>query len=132
MGTIIVKGIESRIDQGSLGFKEIRQCGAGRYDMEIPAFEKDEFSFLNNPDALWMPYVRMFLLNQNVVLIHKGVILSTINSAQQVYHSDGIHLAKVEDKPCYAFNVFFILLISMRTMVALSFTLVVINVWAGR
>ncbi len=95
--------------------------------MEIPAFEKDEFSFLNNPDALWMPYVRKFLLNQNVVLIHKGVILSTINSARQVYHSDGIHLAKVEHKPCYAVHVFFILLISMRTMVALSFTLVVIN-----
>ena len=77
--------------------------------MEIPAFEKDEFSFLNNPDALWMPYVRMFLLNQNVVLIHKGVILSTTNSARQVYHSDGIHLAKFEHKPCYAINVFFYL-----------------------
>ena len=64
--------------------------------MEIPALEKDEFSFLNDPEALWMPYVRKFLLNQNVVLIHKGVILSTTNSAKQVYHSDGIHLDKDE------------------------------------
>ena len=109
MDTIIVKGLESRIDQGSLGFKEIQARGSGRYDMEIPAFEKDECSFLNSPEALWMPYVRKFLSNQNVVLIHKGVILSTTNSARQVYHSDGIHLAKVEHKPCYAFNVFFYL-----------------------
>ncbi len=96
--------------------------------MEIPAFEKDEFSFLNNPDALWMPYVRKFLSNQNVVLMHMGVILSTTNSARQVYHSDGIPLDKDEHKPYYAINVFFILLVLMRTIVALSFTLVVINV----
>ena len=64
--------------------------------MEIPALEKDEFSFLNDPEALRMPYVRKFLLNQNAVLIHKEVILSTTNSAKQVYHSDGIHLDKDE------------------------------------
>jgi hypothetical protein len=64
--------------------------------MEIHALEKDEFPFLTDPEALLMPYVRKFLLNQNVVLIHKGVILSATNSAKQVYHSDGIHLDKDE------------------------------------
>jgi hypothetical protein len=109
------------------GFKEIQQRTAGRYDVQIPTLDTYKFYFLNDHDALWMPLVRKFLSNTKCALIHKGVILSMGKSERQKYHINGIHLHPSEHKLCYAVNVFFISLISIRRMAAQSFTLEVIN-----
>ena len=109
METIIVKELQEMIAPGMMGFKEIRQRTSGRYDMQIPTFDADEFSFLYDPEASWMPLVCKFLSNPNCALIHKGVILSMGRSSKQEYHIDGVHLHDTEHKPCYAVNVFFYL-----------------------
>jgi hypothetical protein len=110
METIVMKDLQDRIAPGEIGYQEIRQRNAGRYDMQVPTFDKDEFSFLHDLNAPWMPFVRKFLSNSNVAFIHKGIILSTDQSAKQNYHSDGIHLDTKEHQPCYAVNVFFYLI----------------------
>jgi hypothetical protein len=110
MNTIIMKDLQYKIAPKMLGYKEIRQRSAGRYDMQIPVFDTDEFSFLHDLDAPWMTFVRKCLANSNVALIHKGIILSTNRSERQKYHTDGIHLDSEEHQPCYAVNVFFYLI----------------------
>ena len=42
------------------GFMEIKLRSAGRYDLQLPAFKTDEFSFLLK-DAPWMPLVHAAL-----------------------------------------------------------------------
>ena len=42
------------------GFMEIKLRSAGRYDLQLPAFKTDEFSFLLD-DAPWMPLVHAAL-----------------------------------------------------------------------
>ena len=110
MNTIIVKDLQDRIAPGMLGYKEIHQRSAGCYDMQIPVFKKEEFSFLHDLDVPWMLFVCKCLANSNVALIHKGIIVSTDKSARQKYHTDGIHLDSEEHQPCYAVNVFFYLI----------------------
>ncbi|KAL3786346.1 hypothetical protein HJC23_000588 [Cyclotella cryptica] len=107
--TIIVKDLHHMIAAGVRGYKEIRQRTPGRYDIQIPTFDMDKFSFLHDSDASWMPLVCKFLANPHVALIHKGIILSMGKSAKQGYHADGIHFHPLEHKPCYAVNVFFYL-----------------------
>jgi hypothetical protein len=107
--TIIVKDLQYMVAPGMPGYKEIRQRTPGRYDMQIPTFDTDNFSFLHDPNASWMPLVCKFLANPNVALIHKGIILAMGKSAKQCYHTDGVHLNRSEHKPCYAVNVFFYL-----------------------
>ena len=88
------------------GFDVIRERGRGRYDMELEAFDKPEFSFLSDlKKAAWMPIVRK-ILGDNVALIHKGAFISLPGAAAQVYHQDGVHQHKSIQKPCYAVNVF--------------------------
>ena len=109
MNTIIGKDLQDRIAPGMLGYKEIHQRSAGCYDMQIPVFDKEEFSFLHDLDASWMLFVCKCIANSNVVLVHKGIIVSTDKSARQKCHTDGIHLDSEEHQPCYAVNVFFYL-----------------------
>lgn len=88
------------------GFDVLRERGKGRYDMELPAFEEPQFSFLADiRKAPWMPVVRE-ILGKDVVLIHKGMFLSLPGAEQQVYHQDGPHLTTQYQKPCHAINVF--------------------------
>mmetsp|Transcript_18374 Transcript_18374/g.27870 ORF Transcript_18374/g.27870 Transcript_18374/m.27870 type:complete len:1083 (-) Transcript_18374:42-3290(-) len=88
------------------GFDLLRERGRGRYDMELPAFEKPEFSFLTDLQKTpWMDVVRQ-ALGDDVVLIHKGVFLSNPGAEAQEYHQDGPHLTEKYQRPCHAVNVF--------------------------
>merc|ERR1711862_649942 len=86
-----------------------RERGRGRYDMEIPAFDNNpQLSNLfskNNNNPPWMPIVRT-IMGEEALLIHKGCFLSLPGSDTQVYHQDGIHLSKTNQRPCHAINVF--------------------------
>ena len=88
------------------GFDVFRERGRGRYDMELPIFDTDAFSFLTDAKkAAWMPIVHK-ILGEDALLIHKGCFLSLPGAETQVYHQDGLHLNKKTHKPCYAINVF--------------------------
>ena len=88
------------------GFDVFRERGRGRYDMELPIFDTDAFSFLTDvKKAAWMPIVHK-ILGEDALLIHKGCFLSLPGAETQVYHQDGVHLNKKTHKPCYAINVF--------------------------
>lgn len=88
------------------GFDVLRERGRGRFDMELPAFETDAFSFLTDiQKAPWIPIVKC-ILGDDIVLIHKGCFLSLPDAETQVYHQDGVHLNKLIQKPCHAINVF--------------------------
>ena len=88
------------------GFDVLRERGKGRFDMELPAFDQPEFSFITNlKKTPWMPVVRQ-ILGKDVVLIHKGVFLSMPGAETQNYHQDGVHLTTQYQKPCHAINVF--------------------------
>ena len=68
------------------GFDVLRERGRGRYDMELAAFDTDQFSFLTDKKkAAWMPIIHK-LLGEDAVLSHKGCFLSLKNSDTQVYH----------------------------------------------
>lgn len=103
MRTVKARGLTRELQDG---FNLLRERGAGRYDMELPVFDKPKFRFLTDmKKSPWMPVVRAILGN-DVVLIHKGMFLSMPGSAKQVYHQDGIHLTQQYQKPCHAINVF--------------------------
>lgn len=88
------------------GFDVLRERGRGRYDMELPAFDLEDFSFLTDiQKAPWMPIVRR-VLGEEVVLIHKGCFLSLPGASHQNYHQDGTHLHPNSQRPCHAVNVF--------------------------
>ena len=88
------------------GFDVLRERGKGRYDMELPQFDTEEYSFLTDPKkAAWMPIIHKILGN-DAILVHKGCFLSLPGSETQVYHQDGVHLHKKVQKPCHAVNVF--------------------------
>ena len=87
------------------GFDVLRERGKGRYDMEIPQFDTEEYSFLTVKNAAWMPIVHK-ILGDDAILVHKGCFLSLPGSESQVYHQDGLHLHKKCQKPCHAVNVF--------------------------
>lgn len=88
------------------GFDVLRERGKGRYDMELPQFDSQEYSFLTDPKkAAWMPIVHK-ILGEDAILVHKGCFLSLPGSETQVYHQDGVHLHKKIQKPCHAVNVF--------------------------
>lgn len=103
MYTVKAKALFSELADG---FDVFRERGRGRYDMQPPAFELPEFSFLNDlKKAPWMPVVRK-ILGENVVLAHKGAFLSIPGSDTQVYHQDGPHLTQKYQRACHAINVF--------------------------
>jgi hypothetical protein len=88
------------------GFDVFRERGKGRYDMELPAFDTNEYSFLTDQKrAAWMPIIHK-LLGEDAQLVHKGCFLSLPGSESQVYHQDGVHLNTRVHKPCHAVNVF--------------------------
>jgi hypothetical protein len=88
------------------GFDLFRERGRGRYDMELPAFDTPEFSFLTDPQKTpWIDVVKQ-ALGDDVVLIHKGVFLSNPGAEAQQYHQDGPHLTTQHQRPCHAVNVF--------------------------
>ena len=88
------------------GFDVLRERGKGRFDMELPAFDRPEFSFITNlKKTPWMPVVRQ-ILGKDAVLIHKGVFISMPGAETQNYHQDGVHLTTQYQKPCHAINVF--------------------------
>mmetsp|Transcript_6446 Transcript_6446/g.19048 ORF Transcript_6446/g.19048 Transcript_6446/m.19048 type:complete len:1038 (+) Transcript_6446:88-3201(+) len=88
------------------GFDVLRERGRGRYDMELPVFEKGMFDFLNCVDSTpWMPVVRA-ILGDDAILIHKGSFMSLPGASTQEYHQDGVHLSSQSQKPCHAVNVF--------------------------
>lgn len=88
------------------GFDVFRQRGKGRYDMQLPAFDTDEFRFLTDLEkASWMPVVKK-ILGDDATLVHKGAFLSMPGSDTQVYHQDGVHLTTKYQRPCHAINVF--------------------------
>ncbi|CAJ1953120.1 unnamed protein product [Cylindrotheca closterium] len=88
------------------GFDVLRERGRGRFDMELPAFDTEAFSFLIDlQKAPWMPIVKC-ILGEEVSLIHKGCFLSLPDAETQVYHQDGVHLNSQTQKPCHAINVF--------------------------
>lgn len=102
MYTVKARSLYSELEHG---FDVLRERGRGRYDMEIPAFDKPELSILTSNDAPWMPLIRT-ILGEEAVLIHKGCFLSLPGSETQVYHQDGVHLSKTHQLPCHAVNVF--------------------------
>ena len=88
------------------GFDCLRERGRGRYDMELPLFDSEGFSFLTDlKRAAWMPIVHK-ILGEDATLVHKGCFMSLPGADSQVYHQDGVHLNKKTHKPCYAINVF--------------------------
>ena len=88
------------------GFDLLRERGNGRFDMELPIFDTEEFAFLTDPNKTpWMPVVHQ-ILGKNATLIHKGMFLSMPGAETQVYHQDGTHLTDRFQKPCHAINVF--------------------------
>lgn len=88
------------------GFDVLRERGRGRFDMVLPSFDTDEFSFLTDMEkAPWMPIVKT-ILGDDIVLIHKGCFLSLPEAETQVYHQDGVHLTTQTQRPCHAINVF--------------------------
>jgi len=88
------------------GFDVLRERGKGRYDMELPQFDTEEYSFLTDlKKAAWMPIIHK-ILGEDAILVHKGCFLSLPGSETQVYHQDGVHLHKKIQKPCHAVNVF--------------------------
>ncbi|KAL7504745.1 hypothetical protein ACHAXN_002322 [Cyclotella atomus] len=87
------------------GFDVLRERGKGRYDMELPEFDTEDYSFLTVKDAAWMPIIHK-ILGEDAILVHKGCFLSMPGSEMQVYHQDGLHLHKKIQKPCHAVNVF--------------------------
>ncbi|KAL7521090.1 hypothetical protein ACHAWX_005789 [Stephanocyclus meneghinianus] len=88
------------------GFDVLRERGKGRYDMELPEFDTEEYSFLTDSKiAAWMPIIHK-ILGDDAILVHKGCFLSLPGSETQVYHQDGVHLNKKFQKPCHAVNVF--------------------------
>jgi hypothetical protein len=87
------------------GFDVMRERGKGRYDMELPQFDTEEYSFLTVQNAAWMPIIHK-ILGEDAILVHKGCFLSLPGSETQVYHQDGVHLHKKIQKPCHAVNVF--------------------------
>ncbi|KAL3793347.1 hypothetical protein HJC23_003857 [Cyclotella cryptica] len=88
------------------GFDVLRERGKGRYDMELPEFDTDEYSFLTDAKmAAWMPIIHK-ILGEDAILVHKGCFLSLPGSETQVYHQDGVHLNNKFQKPCHAVNVF--------------------------
>jgi hypothetical protein len=103
MNTVKARALHAELQDG---FDLLRERGRGRYDMELPIFDTDAFSFLNDlQGAPWMPIVRQ-VLGSDVVLIHKGVFLSMPGAEAQVYHQDGTHLTTKSQRPCHAVNVF--------------------------
>lgn len=103
MNTVRVRSLHHELADG---FDVFRERGRGRYDMELPLFDTEEFSFLTDlKKASWMPIVNK-ILGDDALLIHKGCFLSLPGSEMQVYHQDGVHLNKKVHKPCYAINVF--------------------------
>mmetsp|Transcript_1085 Transcript_1085/g.2984 ORF Transcript_1085/g.2984 Transcript_1085/m.2984 type:complete len:876 (-) Transcript_1085:93-2720(-) len=88
------------------GFDVLRERGRGRFDMELPAFDEPEFSFLTDlKKAPWMPVVRS-ILGKDVVLIHKGIFLAFPGAETQAYHQDGVHLTSQTQRDAHAINVF--------------------------
>ena len=88
------------------GFDVMRERGKGRYDMELPQFDTEEYAFLTDQKkAAWMPIIHK-ILGEDAILVHKGCFLSLPGSETQVYHQDGVHLNKKFQKPCHAVNVF--------------------------
>jgi hypothetical protein len=103
MNTVKARALHAELQDG---FDLLRERGRGRYDMELPVFDTDAFSFLSDlQGAAWMPIVRQ-VLGPDVVLIHKGVFLSMPGAEAQVYHQDGTHLTTKSQRPCHAVNVF--------------------------
>lgn len=120
--TIFVKELQEMNAPGMPGFQEIQQHMARCYDMKIHMLNKDKFFFLHDPNALWMPLVHKFLLNPNCMLIHMGIVLAMGKNKRQKYHINDVDLHPMIHMPCFTINVFFILLIMTRRMVAQIFT----------
>lgn len=88
------------------GFDLLRERGRGRFDMELPSFDSEVFSFLTDLErAPWMPIVKT-ILGEDAVLIHKGSFMSLPGAEAQDYHQDGVHLTTHTQRPCHAINVF--------------------------
>ena len=88
------------------GFDVFRERGKGRFDMQIPAFDNEEFHFLTDLNkASWMPVVKK-ILGDDATIVHKGAFLSLPDSSTQIYHQDGPHLTTKYQRPCHAINVF--------------------------
>lgn len=101
--TIKARALHSELADG---FDVFRERGTGRYDMQLPAFDTEEFSFLTDLNkAAWMPVVKK-ILGDDATIVHKGAFLSMPGSAIQVYHQDGVHLTTKYQRPCHAINVF--------------------------
>lgn len=90
------------------GFMQIKMRSAGRYDLQLPELQTDDFAFLTR-DAPWMPLVRA-ALGADAELTHLGCMLSFPGSATQPWHSDGPHMPSHGDErfvaPPHAVNVF--------------------------
>jgi len=88
MHTVRSRGLHHELQDG---FDMMRERGFGRYDMTIPAYDTEPYSFLQDREAPWMSVVKQCLGN-DCKLIHKGCFMSLPGSHHQVYHQDGVHL----------------------------------------
>ena len=51
-----------------VGFYEIKMRNAGRYDLQLPQFEEERFSYLTTA-APWLPFVRAALGADAIVTV---------------------------------------------------------------
>lgn len=101
--TIKARALHSELADG---FDVFRERGSGRYDMQVPLFDNEQFRFLTDiKNAAWMPVVKK-ILGEDATIVHKGAFLSMPGSATQIYHQDGPHLTTKVQRPCHAINVF--------------------------
>ncbi len=101
--TIKARALHSELADG---FDVFRERGSGRYDMQVPLFDTEQFSFLTDiKNTAWMPVVKK-ILGEDATIVHKGAFLSMPGSVTQIYHQDGPHLTTKVQRPCHAINVF--------------------------
>jgi len=96
--------LELQEDLANGGFTTFKIRDAGRYDMVIPSFNTDKFSWFNK-EAPWLPAVQR-ILGKDCVKIQHACILSLPDSARQQWHSDGNHVDDMFYLPPHCVNVF--------------------------
>jgi len=103
MYTLRQLGVDQELSESS-GYDTFKMRDKGRYDMVVPAFQTEQFSWFNK-DAPWMPEVKA-ILGDDAERVYSACILSMPESAAQKWHSDGDHCHDSFQLPAHCINVF--------------------------